>query len=290
MEANYEGQRRYLFQDDIDAVQAIYGIKSNPIQGENILCGIPFSSYSVCLHQGLDYSWSVPNGLIITSGQGTNTISVQKISEGCGEGDISVTISTECDQVSYYKHVSYCCNVPPTPYHSFIVYDEINCCYNFGMLFPNSLCYNKFHWQINGVHYYTAEPILNICLDSRLGKYFFTGVSIINDCGESNVFWNYLIAQPFIGVLCYERLTEFDIEIFPNPTQDRLYIELGHSEFDNSELVNISISNLAGKNFLSTSEFRKQIDLSTSNLPSGIYYLSIYNDSTRIVKRFVVTR
>lgn len=290
MEGNYEGQRRFLLQDDIDAAQAIYGIKTNPIQGNNISCGNPFSTFSVCLHQGLEYTWSVPNGLIITSGQGTNEINVQRTSEGCGEGNISVTISTECDQITYNKYVSYCCNIPPTPYHSFIIYDEINCCYNFGMLFPNSQCYSKFHWQINGAHYYTSQPVLNVCFDSRITKYFSIGVSIINDCGESSVFWNYLIAQPFIGLLCSERTNNFDIEIYPNPTDGELFIDLSKLGIQDNELVYIRVLNLMGERVFSSAELGRNLELSTSTLSTGVYYIGISSGSIEIIKKFIVAR
>jgi matrixin/type IX secretion system substrate protein/PKD domain-containing protein len=287
MEQDYEDQRRALTPDDVNGAIAKYGIRENPIEGNEITCLSTSSEFAVCHRDGLSYTWTVPWGLVITSGQGTSTVNVQKTTEGCGEGDITVTISTGCDELTFKRKLNYCCNVPPTPYHSYIIYDQNNCCYNFGVLFPNSLCYNKFHWRINGVDYYSTQPQLIVCLDPRITTYFHTGVSIINDCGESDTFWKYLIAQPFGSTNCPGR-SSAEIELFPNPSHSEIHVDISSINNYKQNEYEVTIYDWHGKmkqNFRTT---ESSFNVDVSSYMFGLYYIQVKTANSNHYIKFVV--
>ncbi len=84
-------------------------------------------------------------------------------------------------------------------------------------------------------------------------------------------------------VLLNENLEEANIQIFPNPTTDILNIKM-----ENPALANIAIFDIYGKNVLEKTEVNQnEIQLSTSNFSSGIYFLKIEMDGKELVKKFI---
>lgn len=68
-------------------------LPTSPISGLVTPCEGSLQTYSVTAMSGIDYTWSVPSGTIINSGQGTNTLNV---TIGNTSGIISVTPSNSC--------------------------------------------------------------------------------------------------------------------------------------------------------------------------------------------------
>lgn len=77
------------------AVTVDLAIPADPgnINGHNDPCESSYQVYSVTAQTGVSYVWTVPAGSTITSGQGTNSISV---TIGGGSGNISVALSNSC--------------------------------------------------------------------------------------------------------------------------------------------------------------------------------------------------
>lgn len=77
-----------------------------PIIGSATFCDFATETYTIAVAGALSntvYSWSVPPGATITSGQGTNTILV---TFGNTAGNVSVNISNECETVNVATPVS----------------------------------------------------------------------------------------------------------------------------------------------------------------------------------------
>jgi len=70
-------------------------------------------AYSIPIQPGVTYLWTLPNNVVIASGQGTNSISANWLGNGQA-GDVCVEISSGCDNMNICKFVSLRTAVPST--------------------------------------------------------------------------------------------------------------------------------------------------------------------------------
>lgn len=81
-----------------------------------------------------------------------------------------------------------------------------------------------------------------------------------------------------------------DVMVFPNPTRDKLHIQL--SEISQSKEISIQITNLIGhvmhQQILNINQVN--LNINTANYPTGIYLLTINTDKQQVTKRFSVVR
>jgi polyhydroxybutyrate depolymerase len=77
------------------------------------------------------------------------------------------------------------------------------------------------------------------------------------------------------------------LELFPNPTNNLLFIKL-----PNKKIVNYSITNAVGKNIMDTNvNGESSLRVNTEELTEGIYFVTIVcDDNLSITKKFVKTR
>ena len=86
-----------------------------------------------------------------------------------------------------------------------------------------------------------------------------------------------------------ELLSPSAVQLFPNPTSDRLNIVVEAEQLQG--MVNIAIVDMNGKVLLAQKQdIRNQLDLDVSNLSNGLYILQIANDDYLIGKRFNVVK
>ncbi|MFK7775916.1 MAG: T9SS type A sorting domain-containing protein [Saprospiraceae bacterium] len=84
-------------------------------------------------------------------------------------------------------------------------------------------------------------------------------------------------------VLSNENLEEANIQISPNPTSDILNVKM-----ENPSKANFSIFDIYGKKVLERMEVNQnEIQISTSNFSSGVYFLKIEMDGKELVKKFI---
>ena len=74
-----------------------------------------------------------------------------------------------------------------------------------------------------------------------------------------------------------------DVRIYPNPTQDRLFID---SPEINTHPVIFSISNSLGKEVLVGKLYNNSID--TSNLKPGVYFIKITKDAGTVTRKIII--
>ena len=79
-----------------------------------------------------------------------------------------------------------------------------------------------------------------------------------------------------------EDITENNISIYPNPANDRLYIEA------ESEIVGITVYDIYGRHQVTeTPSHRDMTSVNVSGLKTGIYFVKINTNQGEIVKRFI---
>lgn len=116
MHGIHEVERRDLTRDDRDGIRAIYGNRTHPISGDNLICNQQIRQYSLddfdCLNANFTVTWSVSPNLILLSGQGTANVEVRGNATS-SLGQITVTIDYGCDQLTFTKEV--CVGKPGLP-------------------------------------------------------------------------------------------------------------------------------------------------------------------------------
>ncbi|MHA7056918.1 family 16 glycosylhydrolase [Aquimarina sp. M1] len=95
----------YPTQMEVDYVRVYSGTFNTQLIGDNnVYEGEINKPYTITQTEGASYSWTVPAGATITSGQGTNTILVDW---GTTEGDVKVTVNVpECGTNEFKMSVS----------------------------------------------------------------------------------------------------------------------------------------------------------------------------------------
>jgi len=81
------------------------------------------------------------------------------------------------------------------------------------------------------------------------------------------------------------KTSQFDIKIFPNPAND--FINIIASDNHN---ININIFNLFGKKVYSKDSSDPISKIDISELPSGLYIISVVSENSQISKRIVISR
>ena len=74
------------------------------------------------------------------------------------------------------------------------------------------------------------------------------------------------------------------LTIYPNPTSDKLNIDLKRS---NANKTSLEILNTVGKLMTEIKSFKENINLDIKNFPSGIYIVKLQNNSSIYTKVFV---
>lgn len=100
-----------------------------------------------------------------------------------------------------------------------------------------------------------------ICKDSTatLTASIELSTAFVNECNN------------FITTNTNELNTEIHANVFPNPTNSELFLEISHALFD--ENSNISIFSLLGNQVYSSKIFSQQTRINLSNYPKGMYIL-----------------
>lgn len=72
-----------------------------------------------------------------------------------------------------------------------------------------------------------------------------------------------------------------ELELFPNPAAD--YIQIKIADLNNS-FTSVTITDVAGR-LISVQPF--SVTISVSELPAGVYYLTVYSKNKNVQRRFV---
>ena len=261
---------------------------STAISGPSYICTAN-STFSVASISGATYTWTKSSNVIL-SGSG-HSISARAASTTSGSGWVRVTISTGCGTATTTKNVT--TNLTPVrmspttypgPYAT--IYAEID-------PVPGAFSYE---WYLNGqfqqVSSYNHEFTVDDC-----GNYT-TGVRVrTSACG-----WSAISTISFT-VTCSGNFT-----VYPNPADEQLTIEQttslsGAASATASvnplptarwniasvpESFSVKLLNAQQKEVASGTATNSKIQLDTSTLPAGTYYLHIYYTEGILQKQVVI--
>ena len=239
------------------------------ITGTTTLCSGTTHTYSISSVSGAtSYTWSVPAGSVINSGQGTTSMNV---TFGSSSGNVSVTANNSCGSSSPRTR-SITVNLSPK---ADFAWSSVNLdvsfedrstgaasySWNFGDITTSSLQNPTHTYPSSGT--YLVE--LTITSTSCGTDYFTSSISITDSTSGGNV-----------GV---KEVTKEDlIKVFPNPVADNLFIEA------DLPLLNIKygIFDITGRN-VKAGEL-KSGGIEMSALRPGVYFIEIGKSSKQIIK------
>ena len=166
--------------------QVIAPLTPGFISGANKVCPGNTQSYSIAaVARATSYTWSVPAGVSIVSGQGTNSINVS-VSVGYTGGIISVTASNICGQ-SAARTKTIAQNLPGTPGVISGLKDGV--CNSNAVSYSVGLVANatSYSWTVNGGTITSGQGSTVISVNYSTSTSNTVTVRSVNGCGISAV-------------------------------------------------------------------------------------------------------
>jgi hypothetical protein len=109
--------------------------------------------------------------------------------------------------------------------------------------------------------------------------------------------WNTQLSHAILPVLCSQTTTsdlsyppnQFDVELYPNPANDRLFIGIGNN-LNNNETLDLKVINMLGATVLNNKVLvnSSAIGLDLTYLSNGLYILEIKQNDKVSIKKFQV--
>jgi hypothetical protein len=257
------------------------------------LCGVNGSVFSTSgSTSASSYLWTAPAGVTITSGQGTNSITVSVSGSftsgaltvvgvnGCGSSAIrSLTISGIPGQAGPISGpVQVCPGATGVSYGVATVTGAIN--YTWTM--PTGLTIASGQGTKNIAVDFSISPATNLVMSMRSS----------NACGQSPL--RSLSGIAVNTAYCAARISSTDglfseTELYPNPATDRVFVQF---TAERSADYTLTLSDMAGRNLLveqATSQQGVNLrEFSVSGLTSGAYLVSIQAENSRQVMRLII--
>jgi hypothetical protein len=264
----------------------------------NGLCGVNNAAFSVPNVSGYTYTWTVPSGVNIISGQNTNSI-IASFPSTYISGNVSVVPSNACGTGTPRSKV-----VKTVPAAPGIISGTAEVC-------PNS---NGNPFNINPVPnaltYRWAGPVGSHISDGTTtsnGNYLITAatavtvnflavsptsvlkVKAMNTCGSSLT-----RKLTLIPISCREgnisEKLDFEINVYPNPAHDYINIEFNSP---NAITCSTEIIDIIGKTILvdqlNLVEGNNNFEINVADLPSGIYMVKIQaGDTDPLFRRIII--
>jgi len=262
---NWGDSSKYAFSTidgNLVIINGILPAKPGPITGLTEICpGQGGLTYSILAVNGAtSYTWSVPPGAIINSGQGTTSVT---ITFGSNSGDVSVSANNYNGPGPARDLYVTLYPMPSTPFISLESPDLISSYY-----YGNQWYYN--HVLIPGATHNTYRPTQN-------GEYFV----IITDNNGCKSDTSNIINVTNAGTEAISGDKYF--HIYPNPASDRIIIETMQAEKNGI----LSICDVNGNELIKQyiRDPRTQIDI--SSLPGGVYYIRLSNNKTVEVGKII---
>ncbi len=110
--------------------------------------------------------------------------------------------------------------------------------------------------------------------------------------------WNTQLSHAIMPVLCSQTTTsdlsyppnQFDIELYPNPANDRLFIGIGNN-LNNNQTLDMKVINMLGETILNQKVLvnSSTIGLDLTDLSNGLYILEIKQHDKVSIKKFQVS-
>ncbi len=234
-------------------------------------------TYSVANQTGVSFTWSVPTGATILSGQGTNSLSVS-FGSGFVSGNISVIASSNCGpSTSLSKLVK---AIPAVP--ASISGPTINC-YN-----DNSVVYScalssgatSYDWTAPAGTIFNSgqgTSTVNVSFNAAAGTSSPIKVRANNACGSST--YKSLILT-FSQCFARTEMELSEINLYPNPATNEVTIDLGERD---AQMINVKCVNTIGQVVYQTEMMSQNstLKINTSSFAEGLYIITLNNENIK---------
>lgn len=298
----------------IESLDGTSAFIPGPIVGSTTFCDFATESYTITVagaNASTGYTWSVPAGATITSGQGTNTILV---TFGNTAGNISVNISNDCETVPASLAVS------PISCIFYAGGNSDGFAYTLAFNIPLPIELISFEGSVlSGVvhlKWITATEINNDYFTVERSKdgEKFEAIENVRGAGVSSTSntYNFQDKSPHLGKSYYRlKQTDFDgrsavshiilvevlerdagvVAMYPNPVgnNNTLTIVYFANDYEN---VALSVTDFSGRTVhqqpVAVTPGENVIELTTEFHSEGVYLIDILGESGRQVFRLVV--
>jgi hypothetical protein len=266
------------------AVPSIPGTISGPTVG---LCKQVAATYSVAaVSNATSYTWTVPAGAVITSGQGTNTIIVNFTNATLGASNSLSVKANNCGGSSLARSLSFSA-IPAVPAS---ISGNTNVCTGSQQIYS----INAVSGASNYIWTVPSGSIINsgqgtLSINMNFGPTASTTrlitVKASNTCGTSTA-----KSLNVVSSICVrESLDATNITVYPNPASSFVNVSFN---VEQSQQATISLRDAAGRIVYSeaidaTAGLNNQ-EVELSNLASGVYFVQLQTATATEISRLIV--
>lgn len=233
----------------------------SPIIGADSLCEGSTVSFSVKPVSGADtYNWTLPSGLQLISGQGSDSISVL-VGSGSGTLALSTSNTNGNSDTVYFSYT-----VNPLPVLTIDV-NPGNTVAMGTLVTLTASGADSYLWNNgiqNGVAFTANETLFYTVIGEKDGCFTTDSVELV-----------------VMGIGIQEWVSESSIRIYPTLVSNQLYVDLPDELLKSS----YEIHDNSGKLMLKGKLNEKHNEISFSGLNSGVYVIAVDKVRIRVVKR-----
>ncbi len=258
----------------------------NPIAGPDMVCIGSNATFTTAILGPPDtYTWTVPSGVSITNGQGTNTIIV---AWGNTTGDVTVYAMNNCGETPI---IMKSIGVKTIPESAGVITGNDTICQgasNVPYSVPSIAGATLYNWSTPAGITVTAgagtsQVTLEYSLLAQSGNITVNGT---NECGEGTESSMPVVVKNCTGI--DQKGLESTVRIYPNPVSNELTLSINGKE---KQLV-LTITNAAGQVVHSeklesiTADYKKRMDM--SGFAKGVYFVRLSNNDRSYSEKVIV--
>jgi hypothetical protein len=250
------------------------------INGNNAPCQSSTQTYSVTNVSGVTYTWVVPAGSVIASGQGTNSIN---ITVGANSGNITVTPSNTCGSGTSANHsiaVGLAPSTPVSPDGPALVDVQNTSTSNY----TTSTVANSYVWQISPANAGSISGTTSTAVVTWNNSFIGNAeirVKGVNTCGESA--WSLVKTTQVINTTGIVE-NEAGIKVIPGDANQPLTLIM-NTEANNA---NVIIFDLSGRLMYNTTIPGIGTYKINQQLKPGVYVISVKAGSQALNQKIFI--
>ena len=220
---------------------------------------------------GVDWYWTFGDGNSSTASMPSHTYA------STGTYQVTLYVSNLCGEEDTVQIILTLCN-PPQAAWSYKIISSGGSGMTVQFDGTASIGANTFNWEFGdgNTNNVSAIPVHTYSVP---GLFYVVKLTVYNDCGDANSFSSSLAS---VGI---EELEDIGVNVYPNPVDEVLIISI--PEF--ILLHEVKLIDATGKEFNSTYiEGIGQIEMNTSNLAEGTYFINVKTNVGSSVYQVVV--
>ena len=256
----------------------------NPVTGPDQVCTGASASFTTA-GSAETYNWTVPAGVTISSGQGTNTI---QVTWGTAAGDISVFASNDCGATPV---ITKSVGIKTIPEPAAAISGNDSVCLGHGNYIysvPVITGASSYVWTLPaGVTVFAGQGTNQVTLlYSATAQSGTVSVKGNNDCGDGVETSLQVFVKNCAGI--GQNNLEATVRVYPNPVSNELTINIKGKE----QQLALTLTNANGQVVYSetltnlTADFKKKLTM--TQFAKGVYFLKLFNNNGEYVEKVVV--